>query len=154
MAKAEYLDATEDQSHSHNASSQHHAHKNNDPALDFANEHAHGHLHHTACAEQGREEIKYSKGTTYEKSDIPSQDPHDQNLHRRHGSNDAGASAPFTDAEKGNLSPDRSDEDPRTHQISNVYLQYRVFFHLFIWLLFTGFVDLELCPMSRLGVPS
>ncbi|KAI4103153.1 MAG: hypothetical protein L6R37_003974 [Teloschistes peruensis] len=111
---------------------------NNDPALDVANEHAHGHLHHAPYAEQGRVETEYSKGTTYENSNIPSQDSHDQNLHRRHGPNDPEASAQFADAEKGIPSPDRSDEDPRFHRISNGYLQYRVFFHLLIWLLFTG----------------
>lgn len=142
MAKAEYLDVTEDQSRSHNASSQDHVQMNNDPALDVANEHAHGHLHHAPYAEQGRVETEYSKGTTYENSNIPSQDSHDQNLHRRHGPNDPEASAQFADAEKGIPSPDRSDEDPRFHRISNGYLQYRVFFHLLIWLLFTGFVDL------------
>ncbi|KAL8780086.1 MAG: hypothetical protein Q9194_001099 [Teloschistes cf. exilis] len=141
MAKAEYLNVIKDQSRSHNASSQDHVQMNNDPALDVANEHAHGHLHHAPYAEQGRVETEYSKGTTYENSNIPSQDSHDQNLHRRHGPNDPEASAQFADAEKGIPSPDRSDEDPRTHRISNVYLQYRVFFHLFIWLLFTGLVS-------------
>ncbi|KAL8629451.1 hypothetical protein Q9189_004842 [Teloschistes chrysophthalmus] len=120
MAKAEYLDVTEDQTRPHNASSQDHVQRNNDPALDVANEHAHGHLHHAPNAEQGRVETEYSKGTTYENSNIPTQNSHDQNLHRRHGPNDAEASAQLADAEKGNLSPDRSDEDPRTHRVSKV----------------------------------
>lgn len=140
MPKPEYLDVTDDQSHTHNTSAQHHVEKNNDPALDPTNEHTHGHLHHSARAEQDRDQTEYSKGTTYEESNIPSQDPHDQSVHRRHLSNDPKAPAAIADTEKGNFSPDRSDDDPRTHKLSNVYLKYRIFVHVFIWLVFTGFV--------------
>ncbi|KAL8971488.1 MAG: hypothetical protein Q9183_001035 [Haloplaca sp. 2 TL-2023] len=137
MAKAEYLDVTDNSSH--NASAQHHVGKNNDPALNVAKEHTHGHLHHSAKAEEDREETEYSKGTTFEKSTIPSQDPHDQDLHKRHAPNSPKADGNVADTEKGNYSPNRSDEDPRTHKLSNAYSKHRVFFHLFIWLLFTGF---------------
>ncbi|KAL8872998.1 MAG: hypothetical protein Q9174_001471 [Haloplaca sp. 1 TL-2023] len=136
MAKAEYLDVTDNSSH--NASAQHHVEKNNDPALNVANEHTHSHLHHSAKAEEGRDETEYSKGTTYEKSTIPSQDPHDQALHRRHAPSEPKAPIDVADAEKGNYSPNRSDEDPRTHKLSNAYSKYRVYSHLFIWLFFTG----------------
>ena len=138
MARAEYLDVTDDGSH--NASVQHHVEKNNDPALNVANEHTHAHLHHSAKAEEDRDETEYSKGTTYEKSTIPNQDPHDQDLHRRHAPNSPKAPVDVADTEKGNYSPNRSDEEPRTHKLSNAYSKYRVFFHLFVWLLFTGYV--------------
>ncbi|KAL8696541.1 MAG: hypothetical protein Q9201_007608 [Fulgogasparrea decipioides] len=138
MDKQEYHDVTNNQSHPHNTSSQHHAEKNNDPALDVAKKHTHSHLHHDPRAEQGRDDTEFSKDTTYEASNIRSQDPNDQSIHRRHLPNDPPVPAVVADPEKGDFSPDRSDEDPRAHKLSNIYGQYRVFFHLFIWLLFTG----------------
>ena len=139
MAVPEHSDVTENKSHSHNPSAQHNVEKNNDPALDTTNEHTHAHLHHSARAERGRDQTEYSKGTTYEHSNIPSQDPHDQTVHRSHSLDGPGPKVPaVADTEKGNLSPDnRSDEDPRT---PSFYQKYRIYFHLFIWLLFTGSV--------------
>ncbi|KAL8943347.1 MAG: hypothetical protein Q9216_001122 [Gyalolechia sp. 2 TL-2023] len=134
----------DDQLHAHNSSAQHQVQRSHDPALDLANEHVHGHLHHTAHAEQGRGETEYSKGTTYEASNIPIQDPHDQSIHRRHPLNNPTASPTVADAEKGSFGRDSSaEEDPRTHTLSNFYLRYRLFFHIFIWLLFTGFKLLQ-----------
>lgn len=136
--------------HSHNHSAQQHVQTNHDPALDTVNEHVHGHLHHTAHAEQGRTETDYSKGTTYEHSNIPSQDLHDQPVHRRHPLDSPTAPAAIADAEKGDFSRDSSSEDdPRTHTLSNIYLKYRIFFHLFIWLLFTGFVNIPSSAYQR-----
>ncbi|KAL8900001.1 MAG: hypothetical protein Q9192_001288 [Flavoplaca navasiana] len=141
MAIPDYSDATESKSAPHNSSAQQNVEKNNDPALNTANEHTHTHLHHTAHAEQGRDEAEYSKGTTYEDSNIPSQDPHDQTFHRRRLPDASGPKlAPaVADTEKGNFSPDdRSNEDPRTHTFSTFYLKYRIYFHLFVWLFFTS----------------
>lgn len=131
----------DNQSHGHNSSVQHHVQKNHDSALDLANEHVHGHLHHTAHAEQGRRETEYSKETTHEKSNIPDQGLHDQSIHLRHPPAKPATSSAIADTEKGEFGRDSSSEvDPRTHTLSNFYLKYRIFFHLFIWLLFTGFV--------------
>ncbi|CAL8582923.1 hypothetical protein XPA_008564 [Xanthoria parietina] len=141
MAVPDYTDVTESKAHSHNPSAQQNVEKNNDPALNMANEHTHTHLHHTAQAERGRDETEFSKGTTYEDSNIPSQDPHDQTLHQRHLPAGPGPKLPaaVADTEKGNFSPDnRSDEDPRTHTFSTFYIKYRIYFHLFIWLFFTS----------------
>ncbi|KAI4126744.1 MAG: hypothetical protein LQ338_003608 [Usnochroma carphineum] len=125
-------------SHAHNVSAQDQVQRNEDPALDAANEHVHGHLHHSAYAEQGRDVTEFSKGTTYEESNIPSQDPHHQPVHRRHLPNGSTVPAAIPDAEKGSFGRGGSEEDPRTHTLSSFYLKYRVFFHIFIWLLFTG----------------
>ncbi|KAL8675154.1 MAG: hypothetical protein Q9168_000407 [Polycauliona sp. 1 TL-2023] len=141
MAVPDYSDVTESRPQSHNASAQQNVEKNNDPALNTANEHTHTHLHHTAQADRGRPDTEFSRGTTYEDSTIPSQDPHDQSVHRRHLHDAPGPKLPaaVADTEKGNLNSDStSDEDPRTHTFSSFYLRYRVYFHLFIWLLFTG----------------
>lgn len=134
----------DNQSHSHNFSSQQHVQINNDPALDTANEHRHGHLHHSANAEKGCEQMEYSTGTTYEQSNIPSQDPHDRYVHRRDPPDGPTIPSAIPDAEKGDFSREGSEEDPRTHTLSNFYLKFRVFFHAFVWLLFTGFVEVLL----------
>lgn len=145
-------------SHAHNVSAQDQVQRNEDPALDAANEHVHGHLHHSAYAEQGRDVTEFSKGTTYEESNIPSQDPHHQPVHRRHLPNGSTVPAAIPDAEKGSFGRGGSEEDPRTHTLSSFYLKYRVFFHIFIWLLFTGFVDVltshivRECILSAPGV--
>ena len=150
MSKPEYADVTVDPLDGHNASAQHNVVLNTDPALEKSHEHNHGHLHHDARAEKGREdEVVYSKGTTFERSIIPHQDPLDHDLHRRHRpelaeglqvgqTNEKSAQMEVVDAEKGNLSPIRSEEDPQSHKFARFYARYRIFFHLFIWLVFTG----------------
>ena len=141
MSAPDYVDVTADVPHGHNSSVQQHVVPNNDPALDISREHNHGHLHHSARAEQGREDgVVYSKDTTSEKSTIPHQDAQDHDLHRRHLGNETKMATETVDAEKGTLSPVRSEEDPQTHTLSSFYAKYRIFVHLFIWLLFTGLV--------------
>ena len=142
MSAPEYVDVTAKASHQHNASAQQRVVPNNNPALDISHEHNHGHLHHSAHAEQGRDdEVVYSKDTTFEKSSIPPQDPQDHDLHRRHLGNETKIATGAVDAEKGTLSPIRSEEDPQTHTVSTFYAKYRIFFHVFVWLLFTGLVS-------------
>ena len=126
--------------HGHNASRQEGVETNPDLALNLSREHHHGHLHHSAAAEKGREdEVVYSKGTTFEKSNVPAESPQDHALHRRHA---AGKSemdvVDVMDAEKGPGSPMDEEEDPRAHTFSRFYAKYRWAFHIFIWLLFTG----------------
>ena len=128
-------------SHQHNTSLQHNVVPNNDPALDVAHEHRHDHLHHDADAERGRhDEVVYSKGTTDEKSTIPHQDLQDHDLARRKHE-EAVKSTPVVydnlpSAEKA--SSGSEELDPQTHTVSNFYRKYRLFFHLFIWMVFTG----------------
>ncbi|KAI9840578.1 MAG: hypothetical protein M1837_001517 [Sclerophora amabilis] len=112
---------------------------NPDPALDSSKEHHHRHLHHDANAERDRDdEVVFSTGTTNEKSTIPDASPRDDELHRRHHPEKAGMGV--EDPEKGSVSPgpSRDETDPQRHTFSTVYAKYRIFFHLFIWLLFTG----------------
>ena len=141
MSAPEYVNVNAKAAHEHNASAQQHVIPNNDPALDILHEHHHGHLHHSAHAERGRDDdVIYSKGTTLEKNTIPHQDPQDHDLHRRHLVMETKMATEAVDAEKGALSPVRSEEDPQTHTLSTFYAKYRVLFHLFIWLFFTGSV--------------
>ena len=124
----------------HNTSNQRHVEVNHDPALALDREHHHAHLHHDAHAEQGREdEVVYSIGTTFEKSTIPQQDPQDHDLHRRHHPSKHQGAMEVIDAEKGIMSPaPLEEEDPQSHKVSAFYVKYRIFFHLFVWLFFTG----------------
>ncbi|KAI4159015.1 MAG: hypothetical protein L6R39_000440 [Caloplaca ligustica] len=133
----------DDQCHSHNSSAQQHVQENNDAALDTANEHTHKHLHHSAHAERGRDKMEFSKEPTYQDSNIHSHDPDGhQHVHQRNTPNGSTIPAVIPDAEKGSLDRQDSEEDPRTHALSSAYLKYRVFVHVFIWLLFTGPVRL------------
>ena len=131
----------EDDQHKHNASPQHHVLINNDPALDTAHEHRHTHLHHSAHAEEGRRDnVMYSKRTTDERPIIPHQDHQDHNIERRKKAVVSDASPQITegatDTEKATYSSEESD--PQSHRLSNFYRKYRLFFHLIIWLVFTG----------------
>ncbi len=126
----------------HNSSAQDHVARNPDPALDRSHEHHHPHVHHDAFAEKGREdEVVYSQGTTSDRSNIPDQNPMNHGLHQRH--HDAKGEVNIGDSEKG-LSPIRSqDDDQKPSKFSGFYTKYRIFFHLFIWLVFTGYVTVS-----------
>ena len=125
-----------------NSPARYHLEPNSDIALDPAHTHHHAHLHHSARAMEGQvDDVVYSKGTTNEPSTIPHQAPLDHALHRRHHPADDKGNVDVTDAEKGAISPIQSEEDPQTHTFSKFYAKYRIFFHLFIWLLFSGYVQ-------------
>jgi CNT family concentrative nucleoside transporter len=123
--------------------------RNNDPALDLAREHDHTHLHHGAhAAAAHHDNIVYTKGTTYnEPSIIPAADPNDDALHRRHlhGEHDVEKSGGLYGEEKVSMSKDRSSSDPdlaevdpKRNVVGDFYAQYRLFFHIFIGMVFTG----------------
>ena len=151
MSVPEYKDVTRDhgdhvagtERNTHNASPQIGVVRNDDPALNLTNEHHHSHMHHSATAMKGREdELSYSKGTTDEPSTIPHADAMDNSLHRRHKAEESGnygtKGVLVQDEEKGTLSHTPSEEDPRNHAFSNFYSRFKVFFHVFLFLLFTG----------------
>lgn len=141
MSKAESFDVSE-APEAHSTASQHHLFKNDDPALDKSYEHTHGHMHHDKHAEQGRnDEVVYSKGTTLERSTIPHQASHNHDIARGRNANPSNGDTGMIDTEKATMSPGSLHEaDPRTHTLSNFYLKYRLVFHLFVWLFFTGYV--------------
>jgi hypothetical protein len=139
--------------HGHNASLQHHVEPNSDLALHLSREHQHAHLHHSARASVGHpEEVVYSKGTTFEKSNIPDQDPQDHELHRRYHpeKHHAEKNGITYDAEQAkDVGPIQSEEeDPQGHKFARFYAHWRIFFHIFIWLLFTGYVAPQLRDVS------
>lgn len=136
MSISQYAETLEN----HNASAQHHVVENDDPAFDKSNEHPLRHLHHTEHAGQGSiHDPVYSEGTTSEKSTIPHQESQHHELARRRSVDPSNVGAGMRDTEKGDLSPGGlEEEDPQTHTFSSFYRRYRIFFHLFVWLFFTG----------------
>ncbi|EKV07181.1 H+/nucleoside cotransporter [Penicillium digitatum PHI26] len=92
-----------------------------DPALEPENQHHHAHQHHTAFAEQGRQdEVVYSKDAQFEKGIVPEQTPLD------HGSKN------FNDPEAGENFP------AQRIWYRRVKKQWRHMAHAVVWLLFTG----------------
>lgn len=144
---APYIDITADSgqrvslpAHGHNASAQHHVLPNPDLALHYSHEHQHAHLHHSPHAEIGRvDDVAFSEDTTFEKSNVPDQNPADFNTHHHHNPDEKRIVIQDEDAEKAGFEAYPSqEEEPRTHRVTKLYARYRIFVHLFIWLLFTG----------------
>lgn len=106
-----------------------HGVQSHEPVSEVAHEHIH---------DQG-DEAGYSKGATLGKavaSDHALQ-PHD--LHRRHLPEDSKVQPGISDPEKADLAHGLPEEaDSRSGGFSKFYVKYRVFFHLGIWLFFTG----------------
>jgi len=133
----------------HNFSSQGDVDTNPDLALHYSHEHQHNHMHHGRASIAGRhDDIVYSKGDTMDKHDIGGRNPQDYNTHHLRDGGDRGLHTVETDAEKGGMSAARltpTDEssgsnDGKKHRFSRMYRKYKIFFHLFIWLVFTGSV--------------
>ncbi|KIX07947.1 uncharacterized protein Z518_02601 [Rhinocladiella mackenziei CBS 650.93] len=131
--------------HGHNPSMQTGVDPNPDLTLHYSHEHQHQHLHHSRASLAGRrDEVLYAEGTTFDKSNIQDQAPQDYVKHQLRSS--VGDAKDFTvmDAEKGVTGPTptetmvSSDDDGRKHHFSRHYTKYKIFIHLFIWLLFTG----------------
>lgn len=138
MVVPKYHDVTADVVH--NVSTQDHVAPNHDPAPDLVYEHHHGHLQHDASSEKGRGiESVYSKGSAFEKSSIPYHAHYDRDLPQRHPSDKGPGSVGAIDAEKIAMnSPPSEEEDPQSQKVSAFYARYRIYFHLFLWLFFTG----------------
>lgn len=122
MATAEYNKAIGDHK-INNTFTQDLIAQNNDPVLDSAHQHHHGHLHHDGPVEEvDEDERAYANGSAIDKSPIPDQITHDHDVHKSEGTHQ-------NDIEVG---------DPQSQKPPGFYPKYRIFFHLFIWLFFTG----------------
>ena len=106
-----------------------HVVQSRDPATEVAREQPHGR----------DDEAGYPKSTMSEKTRAPYQESQAHDLHRRNQPEDRKKQAEMADPEKAGLSlglPEEPDSKPRTS--SSIYAKYRIFFHLGIWLFFTG----------------
>lgn len=99
------------------------------PASEVAHEHIHGR----------DEEAGYSKGTTLRKATASDHELQPHDLHRRHLPEDSKVPPGISDPEKADLALGLPEEaDSRSGSFSKFYAKYRIFFHLGIWLFFTG----------------
>ncbi|EMF12773.1 H+/nucleoside cotransporter [Sphaerulina musiva SO2202] len=118
------------------------AHASQDPALDPAHQHTHGHLHHGHNAHQQGDDVPvYTTGTTNERSTIPDPSPQEHGISHgpAYGSEKKGDYS--VDIEQGNVitpakSMEASEESPSKKR--SFYRRYRLFIHFAIWLLATG----------------
>lgn len=129
--------------HGHNPSLQTDVQENGDLALRYSHEHQHQHLHHGRTSISNRhDDILYAKGTDLDKH-VPTQDFSHHQKHPAHSIDTKDQLYAVTDAEKGGLTPTRVSTDDgekagRKYRFSTFYARYKIFFHLFIWLFFTG----------------
>lgn len=115
--------------HGHNASSQVGVLPNPDPALDFANEHHHEHLHHGGLTQNPvnrPDELIYSTASPNKSMEKEQEYPaHEKSV---------------TDEESGNIAHVHGDEseDGKKHFISYWYRRLRAYIHFVIWAVFTA----------------
>jgi CNT family concentrative nucleoside transporter len=85
------------------------------------------------------DETGYSKGPMLDKVTVPYQESEAHDLHRRCQADDMKMHTENADPEKADGSPAHSeDPDARQRKSPTFYARYRIFFHLGIWLFFTG----------------
>ncbi|EXJ83499.1 CNT family concentrative nucleoside transporter [Capronia coronata CBS 617.96] len=130
--------------HGHNPSAQKGVDENPDLTLHYSHEHQHTHLHHGRPSLAGRhDDVLYAEGTTFDRSNLNDPGPQDYSQHHLRGERADQKDFVTTDAEKGALGPapvetNSSEEEGKQHRLPRVYSKYKIFVHLFIWLLFTG----------------
>jgi concentrative nucleoside transporter, CNT family len=116
---------------------------NPDPALLPSHQHHHQHLHHDAFAERGRQDdLVYEDNDAdtpakLKPSAVPSKSPEDYSEKEAPPALDYDAekaSADDTSGENGNNAPGSRESS----KLKRFYRQYRIFFHLVVWLFFTG----------------
>ena len=125
--------------HGHNSSSQIGVEANPDPALDYSHEHHHAHLHHgkaAAAAEDEKHEVMYARDAEQVRgSDLldasaaatPEYDLKGQNVNEN-----------SLDTEEGGNVGSIHDGRQRPWTIRRIYTQFKPFFHLAFWMVWTA----------------
>ena len=130
----DYIDVTD-----HIPSPQQSVMKVDDPTPQSSRGHHPDRIHHESHAEKGREDdVIYTYGTTFKESTFPHQNPQDQDLHRKRHTDMAKEPAAAVDLEQGTMFPSHSEEDPQPYTFAKIYKRYRIFFHIFFMIVFTG----------------
>lgn len=134
--------------HGHNPSLQKDVIENPDVTLHYSHEHQHNHMHHGRSSLADRhDDILFAKGTEIDnRHDFIVGQDHSHHHHamkpsvdtKDHIYSESGASDP----EKGGLEAARIEtndtDDGQKHRFSRFYRKYKIFFHLFIWIVFTA----------------
>lgn len=137
--------------HGHNPSLQKDVIENPDITLHYSHEHQHNHMHHGRSSLVARhDELLYAKGSELDnRHDLIVNQDHSHHQHslkpgmetietKDHIYSESGTSDP----EKSGFEATRIDtnetDDGQKHRFSRFYRKYKIFFHLFIWLVFTA----------------
>lgn len=84
-------------------------------------------------------EVQHLQDSVSANSSLPDKDPQESDTrHRKQTFGSGGGAHPDVDPEKNIPGLVPFQEENQKHGFSNFYSRYRIFFHLFIWLVFTG----------------
>ena len=113
--------------------------KNSHPVLQDSTEHHRDHVQHNIQSRKSQEnDVTHSYDAILEGNTIHHQDSQDCERHRKRHADMSKELAVAVDPEQNNVGLSRFEEDAQSHTFSTFYRKYRVFFHLFIWAVFTG----------------
>lgn len=118
--------------HDHNVSVEHNQAQNQEQAATILDDHSRGQqLHHDTDVELGqKKEIGYQNSATNQNDPNPYDQAHPDDPKKQ--------PSHMISTENEELGHVTSEADPKGHSLSTFYVKYRMFFHLIIWLFFTG----------------
>ena len=107
--------------------------RDNHPTIQDSTEHHHDHVQYNMQSSKSQEnDVTHSYDAALEGDTI-----HHQDSRKRHA-DIRKELAVAVDPEQNDVGLSRTEEDAQSHTFSSFYKKYRVFFHLFIWAVFTG----------------
>lgn len=113
--------------------------KDSHAALQDSTEHHHDHVRYNIQSRKSQEnDVTHSYDAILEGTTIHHQDSQDCERHRKRHADMSKGLGVAVDPEQNNVGLGRFEEDAQSHTFSTFYRKYRVFFHLFIWAVFTG----------------
>lgn len=137
--------------HGHNPSLQKDVIENPDMTLHYSHEHQHNHMHHGRSSLVDRhDDILFAKGGAIDnRHDFIVDQDHSHHQHAMKPTVDAKdhvySETSTSDPEKAGLETARIEtndtDDEQKHRFSRFYRKYKLFFHLFVWLVFTAYVS-------------
>ena len=113
--------------------------KDSHPTLQDSTDHHHDHVQYNIQSRKSQEnDVTHSYDAFLEGNTVHHQDSQDCERHRERNADMREELAVAVDPEQSNGGLSRFEEDAQSHTFSTFYRKYRVFFHLFIWAVFTG----------------
>ena len=107
--------------------------KDNHPTIQVSTEHHHDRVQYNMQSIKSQEnDVTHSYDAALEADNIHHQDSRNRHADMRN------ELAVAVDPEQNNVGLSRFEEDAQSHTLSSFFKKYRVFFHLFIWAVFTG----------------
>ena len=113
--------------------------KDGHTALQNSTEHHHDHVQDNIQSRKSQEnDVAHSYDAASDGNTVHHRDSQDSERHRKRHADMRKELAVAVDPEQNNVGLSRFEEDAQSHTFSTFYKKYRVFFHLFIWAVFTG----------------